>query len=405
MQSTVQSVLRFLKRQKLHSLRDDVPTLVGRPAVVGLFRSASGIGSGARLLYRAMRESGFNPSAVDLTDLLAPNSARVDWAFENDHAADDSSGPLIFHLNAPELPFALSALGGPALRDRLRIAYWAWELEQLPTEWRPWMQFVHEIWTPSTFTAMSVQSAGAKVPVRPVGYALDAFDQCVEAESRLVKKLAPSGQSIILHAFDARSSMDRKNPLAAIRVFKTACEGRNDAILLLKVSGLEWRNETRRLLENAIGGDPRIHMATETLSDWHMKCLIANCDVYLSPHRSEGYGLMLAKFLLAGSSVVATNWSGNTDFSDLPGHHGIEFELVPVEDRSGIYRSRGNRWAEPDCEDAARLLRQVLDDKPNDRSHEIAAAAAVRFDTANWAQKLGEPFYAHQSAQLKEIAG
>jgi len=405
MQTTMQSVLRFLKRRELHDLRGDSPSLTGCPTIVGLFRVASGVGSGARLLYRAMRESGFSPAAIDLTDLLAPNAARVDWAFEHDQAEDDGQGPLIFHLNAPELPFALTGLGGSVLRNRLRIAYWAWELEHLPGEWHPWMDYVHEIWTPSVFTAQSVERAGARIPVRPVGYALNPADQREDEDCPLIRAIAPNNEAVVLHAFDVRSSMDRKNPLAAIRIFKSAFDGRDDAALLLKVSGLDRRGEDRRRLEAAIDGDRRIHMATQTLSDREMKCLIGRSDVYLSPHRSEGYGLMLAKFLIAGSDVVATNWSGNTDFSDLPGHHDIEFELVPVEDRSGIYRKRGNRWAEPDCNQAAQQLRAVLDAKSQARSAEIATAAAARFTTAVWTRNLGTPFFAHLAAHSTEPTG
>ena len=43
--------------------------------------------------------------------------------------------------------------------------------------------------------------------------------------------------------------------------------------------------------------------------------LIHCCDVYVSLHRAEGFGLGMAEAMKMGKAVIATNYSGNTDFT------------------------------------------------------------------------------------------
>ena len=45
-----------------------------------------------------------------------------------------------------------------------------------------------------------------------------------------------------------------------------------------------------------------------------MAALFARADCYVSLHRSEGFGLTLAESMALGKPVIATGYSGNTDF-------------------------------------------------------------------------------------------
>ncbi|MFY0636536.1 glycosyltransferase [Maricaulis maris] len=393
--SAIRHTSRLWKRQKLASLRADNVDRTGQPTVVGLFRVASGIGSGARVVFRALQASGYNPALIDLSDQLAPGQPVFDWQPPAPAAADDGCGPVIVHLNPPEVPFALSRLGTDRLRHRYRIGIWAWELELMPTDWQGEVAYFHEIWAPSEFTASAIRSKSPNASVSCVHYPLAADQFGAVDVDTWRRRLAPEGERIVFCAFDARSSMARKNPAAAIEIFKAAVGERTDVRLVLKVSNLDWNAATRRDLLEQIGKDPRIQLLTATLGTPDMNALISAADIYLSPHRSEGFGFMLVKSLMAGVDVMMTNWSGNTDFMDLPGAHPIGCQLVAVNDASGIYNGTG-RWAEPDTEMATPLLRDLLG-RPRDpaRRAEIAAAAASRFSSDGWAQRLSPQFKAH----------
>lgn len=393
--SAIRHTSRLWKRHKLASLRADTVDRSGRPTVVGLFRVASGIGSGARVIFRALQANGYNPALIDLSDRLAPDQPLFDWQPPVPEAADDGRGPIIIHLNPPEVPFALSMLGAERLRHRYRIGMWAWELERMPSDWQHEVSFFHEIWAPSEFTAGAIRSKAPMARVRCVHYPLAGEQFGAVDTGGWRRQLAPRGERIVFCAFDARSSMTRKNPSAAIKIFKDASGERTDVRLVLKVSNLDWSSASRLDLLERIGDDARIQLLTGTLGTPEMNSLISAADVYLSPHRSEGFGFMLVKSLMAGVDVMMTDWSGNIDFMDLPGAHPIGYRLISVSDEYGVYNGTG-RWAEPDSQLAIPLLRALLE-KPRDpaRRAEIAAAAARRFSPNCWAQRLSDQFKAH----------
>ena len=91
-----------------------------------------------------------------------------------------------------------------------------------------------------------------------------------------------------------------------------------------------------------------------------MNGLMQNCDSFISLHRSEGIGLGLAQSMLFGKPVVATNYSGNTDFM----HDGnaclVDYELIPV--REGEYPfAQGQEWADPDIDQAGWFMKRLVE--------------------------------------------
>ncbi len=85
---------------------------------------------------------------------------------------------------------------------------------------------------------------------------------------------------------------------------------------------------------------------------------VAACDCYVSLHRSEGLGLTMAEAMACGKPVVATRYSGNLEFMSVENSHLVPYHLVDVPD-TWWARAPGARWAEPDVDAAARLLRTV----------------------------------------------
>jgi glycosyltransferase involved in cell wall biosynthesis len=64
--------------------------------------------------------------------------------------------------------------------------------------------------------------------------------------------------------------------------------------------------------------------------------------------------------LARGIPVVATAWSGNTDFTNSDNSVAVPYSLVAVDDPAAIYHD--SRWAEPDLAAAAEGLRRLADD-------------------------------------------
>lgn len=105
--------------------------------------------------------------------------------------------------------------------------------------------------------------------------------------------------------------------------------------------------------------------------------MIERADVVLSLHRCEGFGLTLAEAMLRRKPVVATDWSGNTDFMDTNCAVPVPYKLVPVDDSCGIYSGRPDAvWAEPDVSYAATALERLSSDA--EFYSKVSAAARAR---------------------------
>ena len=159
-------------------------------------------------------------------------------------------------------------------------------------------------------------------------------------------------------------SYKRKNPIAALRAFAEAFPVERNAKLVFKtLSASKHSNEVEEVMSQArtLGIGDRFVMITEYLPHAELYGLTNSCDVYISLHRGEGFGLGMAEAMLMGKPVVATDWSANTEYC-LPGSSfPVAYRLVPV--KPDEYFADMQEWAEADTSDAARHLRRCYDDR------------------------------------------
>jgi len=334
---------------------DSVPPPVREGvAVAGELSRASGLGEGARLMLGALERLGVPHWPIDLGPRLPGHSADLPA-----ESADPPPGAaLVLHVNPPLLPLVLLRLPPGLLRGRRIIGYWSWELPSLPPDWRGGALFVHEVWVPSTFTAGAVEELLPR-RVRVVPHPVALAPPRPSALERTAFGL-PTDAVVVLVAFNLASSFERKNPLAAVAAFRAAFGERPDRVLVLKVGNPEHFPDDFARLTEAVAGAPNIRLETRVLPPADQHALTACCDVVLSLHRSEGFGLVLAEAMLLGKPVIATGWSGNMDFMDAESAVLVGSRLVPSGDPRGVYA--GGQWAEPDVAEAAAQLRRLADD-------------------------------------------
>jgi glycosyltransferase involved in cell wall biosynthesis len=279
--------------------------------------------------------------------------------------------PLVLHVNAPMLPLALLRLPSGVARNRPIIGYWAWETPEVPPDWRPALACVSEVWVPSRFTAAALEPmlpGRIRVVPPPLGIVPPVAAPLSSAESGL-----PDEAIVVLVSFNLASSFARKNPFAAIAAFRGAFGDRPDRILVLKVGHPEHAPaDFARLTQMARA--PNIRIDTRTLPPAERHGLTARADIVLSLHRGEGFGLVMAEAMLLGKPVVATGWSGNTDFMNQTNAALVGYRLVPARDDRSVYRGL---WAEPDVAEAAAVLRSLADDPARRRELGIRARAST----------------------------
>lgn len=347
---------------------DQPPPPVCGVAVGGEVGRASGLGEAARVVLHGLEALGLSPHRFQ---------AGLGLPGEGAGAADATVPPgaaLLLHVNAPQLPLALLRLGRGKVRGRRIVGCWAWELPQVSDDWRPGAALVHEAWAPSRFTAAALEPL---LPgrVRVVPYPVAARPPAPAPLDRAAFGLPPDAV-VTLCAFSLASSFERKNPLAAIAAHRLAFGGRPDRILLLKVNASQHYPGDMARLHGAAAGAPNIRFETRTLPAADHHALLAACDIALSLHRSEGFGLVPAEAMLLGKPVVATAWSGPMDFMDEGCAALVPFDLVPARDPRGVFEAPGAVWAEARVSDAVSHLARLADD-PGLRTRLGAAARSA----------------------------
>jgi glycosyltransferase involved in cell wall biosynthesis len=176
----------------------------------------------------------------------------------------------------------------------------------------------------------------------------------------------PLDKFVVGYIFDAASSIERKNPWALLTALFNAFERADDIVLVLKIGNgrrpdfVARVNEIARQAQDACR---HVIIITDTLPKHDVEALLCAMDVYVSLHRSEGFGYTLAEAMLLGVPVMATGYSGNLDFMRDSNSHLVHCREVPVLRRDGPFET-GTVWAEPDPDHAVSILREIRADYP-----------------------------------------
>mgnify|MGYP000922426057 CR=1 FL=1 len=323
--------------------------------VIGYVKAESGVGESARATLRALARSGL-PHALE--DFRGGNVSRMGEQVDERLASGRRYAVSLLHVNADQLSLARTLLGEAAFQVPYRIAYWAWELENFPAEWHGAFAHVDEVWVPSAFCQQAI-GAAAPVPVLCLPHSVEV--PALVSPDRARFGLRESSFACLAMA-DMMSSDERKNPMGALRAFAAAFPGgRADAELVVKISNGARAPEALAALQSLAAATPGVHLIADYLDRPALNSLIDSVDCFISLHRSEGFGLVIAEAMARGKVVVATGWSGNMDFMSSHNALPVAFELRAIEADVGPYR-RGERWAEPALGDAVRLLRLAASD-------------------------------------------
>ena len=338
--------------------------------LIGYASHALGIGEDLRTTALALQQVGVATAVIDFPPRDFPGRELSAQAHATALAPAAPHQATLLCLTAEETIRYVLSQGRALLKDRYVIGYWPWELPRWPTQWRQAFDLVDEIWVSSRHIQAAVEDETSK-PVQLMPLCVDApflgLDPLTDAQVQQQRRAfdLPAEAVLALCSFDLSSSSQRKNPWGAIRAFQRAFPpalaggGRSDVALVVKTFPPAQPNPEWERLKRIAALDPRIHIFEANLSRDQLSGLYGCCDVLLSPHRAEGFGRVLAEALQLGLDVIATNWSGNTDFCHGPLAHPVPFTLAPVP--PGAYPHWPDQhWAEPDPATAASILQQVV---------------------------------------------
>jgi glycosyltransferase involved in cell wall biosynthesis len=337
--------------------------------VAGYFTGELGVGAAARGYVRALEQAGV-PLALNNVE-IGVQSRKGDSTFGK--FAQNNPYPInLICVNAGQLPGFVQTYGEDYFRDKYNIAVWWWELQEFPTEyWQCFTRF-DEIWTGTRFIQHAL-SRYSPIPILCIPPSLSLPDEPLVSREALG---LPHDEYLFLFMFDFLSVFERKNPLALIRAFRQAFQPSEPVRLILKCMNSQQAPEQLARINEA-SGDARITLLDKYLSRIETVSLIGACDAYASLHRSEGLGLPLAEAMMLRKPVVATGWSGNADFMTDSNSYVVPYKLVANERDAGPYKA-GEVWAQADNKVAARMLREVYDNRDGSALKAAQAAVDVR---------------------------
>jgi glycosyltransferase involved in cell wall biosynthesis len=186
-----------------------------------------------------------------------------------------------------------------------------------------------------------------------------SLDAVVPSQKTRANLGLPDKAFIFLFTFDYLSHAARKNPQAVIDSFQQAFGASEEVLLVIKTVNSDQIRGGVANLKNRIGQSSNIVFLDEYFQYKDLLRLIQLANCYVSLHRSEGLGLGLAEAMKLGTLVIATNYSGNTDFMSAEDALLVDYTLIPVQNGDYPY-SKGNVWAEPYQSDAIEQMKYAF---------------------------------------------
>ena len=175
----------------------------------------------------------------------------------------------------------------------------------------------------------------------------------------------PDNAFAVFYNFSYKSGLDRKNPEGAIRAFAKALSDKKDAMMVLKtVASSEFPERVQELrgLVDGLGIADKVKFFDDYLTQRDVLNLTNACDVYLSLHRAEGFGLGIAEAMSLGKPVVVTDYSSTTEFCNAVNSIPVGYKIVKMGASDNKLYSAAEEWAEPDVDEAAQSLSRLYAD-------------------------------------------
>lgn len=326
--------------------------------LVGFIRAEIGLGHGCRLLARAIEYSDIKFNCINYEKVK--DIRFTDNSFSGKIKTVVDYNVTIIHINPDVLDFACMFLPRQIWKTDYIIGFWLWELPVLPENWVLDLALFDEIWAPSNFIVETIKKATNK-PVTLIPYGIELSGSLKYSREHF--KL-PKDTFLYLTMYDINSVSQRKNPMGAINAFIKTFETEDiDVGIVVKINNLseQSRNEFY-MLKDMLEKYKNVFFITEILNKEEVNSLINCVDVFISLHRSEGFGLVPAEAMYLGKPVVATNWSSTTDFMNCQNSCPVDYILVELQENYGPYE-KGQYWAEPNIKRASDFLLKLYKDK------------------------------------------
>lgn len=324
--------------------------------LVGSIKADTGLGQSMRLIANILDHSKAQMTINEF--FVPPGGSMTDQTYADRITEESPYNINLIHVNASEFTICYMQMGNKLWDYRYNIGYWLWELEDFPEEWVANINLVDEIWTPAEFISRTLRKYTDK-PVTTIPYCVTAPTD--DKYDRKHFKL-PEDKFLFLMMYASGSVMERKNPLGVIEAFKKAFSRDNkDVGLVIKINESEQSENDIKYIHSLLDGYDNIYIISQTMTKVEVNSLNKCVNVYVSLHRAEGFGLVLAEAMLVGTPTIATNWSANTEFMNSEVACMVDYQMIEIEKDMPPFK-KGYRWADANTDQAADYMKKLYED-------------------------------------------
>lgn len=350
LRTAAEETRRRLRTRAVASPRDRTPGV----NLIGYLAGGLGLGESARLTDSALLAAGEPTTVFDVSHRIS-SSRDADIRVSPD-AIHDISLLCVNGLDTKRVEVGISGV----VQGSYRVGMWYWEFAEFPAAQAAAFADVDEVWAPTDFIREALESASPGVPVVTMTPPLPQRPRGPVPSLPSRFGIDPK-RPWFLFSFDYFSRMARKNPLGLIEAFirafpQVTADGPQ---LVIKTMNADTNPVDAEQLRVACSVRPDLILIEEYLPHAERHVLVAHCTAYVSLHRAEGLGLTIAEAMAWGRPVVTTAYGGPMQFASARNSFQIGWSPGRLTETVGPY-VKGLPWAEPDLDDAARVLREIV---------------------------------------------
>ncbi|CAJ1423176.1 unnamed protein product [Effrenium voratum] len=265
----------------------------------------------------------------------------------------------------------------PPKGAKFRIGRTMYETDKVPASWVPRISRMDQVWVPSHFGLEQFVASGVpREKIRVVPEAVDTalFDPSKHSPLQLGGE--SSYRFLSVFKWEKRKGWD-----ILLKAYFEEFSQEDDVILVLKTqsfhSGDDFHQKVLKEIHSAQAGRQpaaRYQLLSEDLALKDLPRLYRAADAFVLPTRGEGWGRPHVEAMSMALPVIATNWSGSTEF--LSESAALPLPITGLEPAELPLPSHADhRWAVPDAEALRRLMRWAFEHQPEAKELGQAARA------------------------------
>lgn len=352
---------------------------------------ATGYGISASVLMDALQKRGVK---IKFTSIIFGNIENGGYLTDDETTikAAEPFDAVIVHTVPEYFPYWYKK--EKARTPGVKIwGYTTWETEDLPVYWPALLNTMDALLVPSQINKAVFEKCGINKPI----YLLPHISQ-------FKGNRALSTASSIDPLFDSLANQfifyfigdwnDRKAPWLIIEAFNKEFNAHENAVLVIK-SGLRDWTRTRRTFKSffrktiSLSADAfrRINQSKnkkiihidKVLTEDDIKTLHIRSHCFISLTRGEGWGMSSYEAAWYGKPIIITGFGGMLDYLSKENSYLIDYKLIPIKissQHSSYFDA--SLWADPDSDQAAKLMRTVFNSQGEASSKGIDLMHSVR---------------------------